>query len=75
MPEHHVIVKLDFSNAFNALRRDSMLEAVYQPKHQKYTDMSLTTMHIHPNCRQGNIQYSPRKAPNKATLWDHWNSA
>ena len=28
MPENHIIVKLDFSNAFNALRRDSMLEAV-----------------------------------------------
>src|SRR5688572_29015895 len=28
MPEDHIIVKLDFSNAFNALRRDSMLEAV-----------------------------------------------
>src|SRR5688572_1434522 len=28
MPEIHIIVKLDFSYAFNALRRDSMLEAV-----------------------------------------------
>jgi len=28
MHENHIIVKLDFSNAFNALRRDSMLEAV-----------------------------------------------
>lgn len=28
MPENHIAMKLDFSNAFNALRRDSMLEAV-----------------------------------------------
>ena len=28
MPDTHVIVKLDFTNAFNTLRRDSLLEAV-----------------------------------------------
>jgi len=30
MPEDHVIIKLDFKNAFNSLRRDAMLEAVEQ---------------------------------------------
>ena len=29
MPKGHVIAKLDFSNAFNSLHRDAMLEAVY----------------------------------------------
>jgi len=28
MPDSHVVVKLDFTNAFNTLRRDCMLEAV-----------------------------------------------
>lgn len=28
MPDNHVIVKLDFANAFNTLRRDCLLEAV-----------------------------------------------
>jgi len=27
MPEDHVIIKLDFKDAFNSLRRDAMLEA------------------------------------------------
>ena len=27
MPANHVVVKLDFTNAFNTLRRDAMLEA------------------------------------------------
>lgn len=30
MPADHCVVKLDFTNAFNCLRRDSMLEAVLQ---------------------------------------------
>lgn len=29
LPEDHVIVKLDFSNAFNCLRRETLLKAVY----------------------------------------------
>jgi hypothetical protein len=28
--DDHILIKLDFSNAFNCLRRDSMLEAVYR---------------------------------------------
>jgi hypothetical protein len=30
MPDNYVIVKLDFSNAFNCIHRDAMLEAIYQ---------------------------------------------
>ena len=30
MPNYYVIAKLDFTNAFNSLHRDSMLEAVFQ---------------------------------------------
>ena len=28
MPDHHLLLKLDFRNAFNSLRRDKMLMAV-----------------------------------------------
>jgi hypothetical protein len=30
MPDNYVVVKLDFSNAFNCIHRDAMLEAIYQ---------------------------------------------
>ena len=30
MPDDHCVVKLDFSNAFNSLHRDVMLEAVLE---------------------------------------------
>ena len=30
LPNDHIIVKLDFTNAFNALRRDEMLEAIWR---------------------------------------------
>ena len=28
IPDSHVVAKLDFTNAFNSIRRDSLLEAV-----------------------------------------------
>jgi hypothetical protein len=37
MPEDHVIVKLDFTNAFNCLRRDIMLDAVLNAIPEIYT--------------------------------------
>ena len=30
LPNDHIIVKLDFTNAFNTLRRDEMLEAIWR---------------------------------------------
>ena len=42
MPDEFVIAKLDFTNAFNNLRRDAMLEAVYKtvPEMYKFCDLS-----------------------------------
>ena len=30
LPKDHIIVKLDFTNAFNTLRRDEMLDAIWK---------------------------------------------
>ncbi len=37
MPDSHVVVKLDFANAFNTLRRDCMLEAVAREVPELYS--------------------------------------
>ena len=42
MPNDYVIAKLDFSNAFNSLHKDSMLDAVFQniPKIYKFCHLA-----------------------------------
>ena len=54
MPEDHVIVKLDFSNAFNSLHRDAMLKAVadrvssiYKFCHLSYSQPSILKFNNH----------------------------
>ena len=48
MPQDHVFVKLDFSNAFNSVHRDVMLQSaytvipeIYSFVHQSYSSASL----------------------------------
>ena len=45
MPKGHVIAKLDFSNAFNSLHRDAMLEAVYNKVPEIYKFCLLSYNH------------------------------
>ena len=45
MPKGHVIAKLDFSNAFNSLHRDAMLEAVYNKVPEIYKFCLLSYRH------------------------------
>ena len=54
MPDDHVIVKLDFSNAFNSLHRDAMLNAVadripsiYKFCHLSYSQPSVLKFNNH----------------------------
>ena len=54
MPNENVLVKLDFSNAFNSLRRDCMLEAVakdipeiYRFAHASYSCNSVLKFGTH----------------------------
>ena len=54
MPDDHVIVNLDFSNAFNSLHRDAMLKAVadrvpsiYKSCHLSYSQRSILKFNNH----------------------------
>ena len=54
LPQGHILLKIDFSNAFNSVRRDALLEAVakYLPDllpfaSSSYTSHSLLTFGVH----------------------------
>ena len=64
----HVIAKFDFTNAFNTLRRDNMLEAikhvcpeVYNFCRSSYESKSMLFMRT--------IYFTLRKDPSRATPW------
>ena len=54
LPTYHVVVKLDFSNAFNCIRRDLILDsiaantpAIYRLVHSAYTCEPVFTARQH----------------------------
>jgi len=60
MPDDHVIITLDFKNAFNSLRRDAMLEAVERdvPELYRFAQSAYT-----PSNQYGNDTVKSRKGP------------
>ena len=68
MPENFVVVKLDFANAFNCIRRDSVLSAVanFCPK---FTVSATQPIIKPPSFNVVNKQLSLKKAFNKVIQW------
>ena len=72
MPENYVLAKIDFSNAFNCLHRDAMLEAVmkdipeiYSICHLAYSQSSTLSF--------GEFTVSSQEGPQQGDpLVTHW---
>jgi len=65
-----IIVKLDFSNVFNCLRCDFMLDAVLQQAPEIYNYCRLAyTLTILP-CGTTITRHGLRRAPSRGTHWD-----
>ena len=62
MPDIHVVVKLDFTNAFNSLRRDCMLEAIARdvPELYRFVYASYT---VEPILQHGSGTVRSREGP------------
>ena len=67
LPPDHVMVKLDFRNAFNTIRRDEVLKAtlIYIPELPLYSAVTPIT----PTCSTTTPSFCLRKACSKVTLW------
>jgi len=65
MPADHVIIKLDFKNAFNSLRRDAMLEAVERdvPEFCRFAHAADT---VEPLLQYGNDTVKSREGPEQS---------
>ena len=63
-----VMVKLDFSNALNSIRRDKILQS-YGRKHHGSTPWSTPHTTNHPSCSLGNHPSSQLRKCNRGTLW------
>jgi len=73
LPHHHVVIKLDFLNAFDSVRRDFILDNI-----TAHTPEIYRLVHAAYSCefwRLVNIRPCPRKGPSKEIHWGLWNSA
>jgi len=70
MPDSHVVVKIDYSNAFNSLRRDLMLQSVAAEVPGRLSTVFVTSPTVnHPFSSSRPEQSCHRKVYTKATHW------
>ena len=67
-----VLHKLDFTNAFNTLHRDEMLDAIWREVPEYITSPTWRTMALH-NCNLTTSQYCLKRDRSKEIQWDHLN--
>jgi len=74
LPRDHVLVKLDFSNAFNSIHRREMLLAVHirMPELYSYCSSAYSQLSY---CFSVNTLCILKRVPNKVTLFGHFSSA
>ena len=68
MPDHHLLLKLDFRNAFNSLRQDKMLLAVCEKAPQLFPWFIQLTAH-HLPCSSKTKPSCQRRGSSRVTLW------
>jgi len=71
MKPGHVLVKVDFTNAFNTIRRDYILEEIANHLPELLPFVS-STMDNSSDFQLENIYCSHKKALSRVTLWVHY---
>ena len=66
----HVVVKLDFANAFNTLHRYDMLQAIHEGSLTYICTVFQLTVNLH-FCTTEMTLFFPKKEPSRVILLDH----